>query len=102
MRKMMECPRCGGEGVISQYGHISAGVCFRCGGSRVVPYRKPAAPKPAKVTEWHGIAEQLHSRYASQGATIENQAYWGMFAEEFGFLPRDTATDWRTAIAQCF
>lgn len=97
MRKMMECPRCGGDGILPEYGHISAGVCFRCGGSRVVPYRKPSAPKPAKVTEWAPIIDALMARYP-----LAAGAEWAAFDEEFGFLPKHTPESWAAAINQCF
>lgn len=97
MSKTMECPRCGGEGVISQYGHISAGVCFRCGGSRVVPYRKPTAPKAAKVTAWTAVVDALAARYPNAAG-----AEWAAFDDEFGFLPAHTPEGWAAAIAQCF
>lgn len=31
----INCPRCGGKGVIPQYHHIQEGICFRCWGARV-------------------------------------------------------------------
>lgn len=33
--KLIECPRCDGTGIYTGYG-----VCFRCEGAKVVPYRK--------------------------------------------------------------
>lgn len=38
--KTMECPRCEGTQVIKGCAHVKDGVCFRCGGTGVVPYRK--------------------------------------------------------------
>lgn len=32
----MQCPKCGGSGVIRAYAHVAAGVCFHCGGRGVV------------------------------------------------------------------
>ena len=28
-----DCPKCGGSGVIREYGHIEGGICFKCQGS---------------------------------------------------------------------
>jgi RecJ-like exonuclease len=32
----MNCPKCDGNGYIKEYAHISAGVCFHCGGKGFV------------------------------------------------------------------
>jgi hypothetical protein len=32
----MQCPKCGGSGVLRQYGHVAGGVCFHCNGRGVV------------------------------------------------------------------
>jgi len=37
------CSRCQGKGRISGFGHVMAGVCFKCGGAGTQA-RKPAAP----------------------------------------------------------
>lgn len=34
-REAMRCPRCAGEGRLSQFMHRKAGECFLCGGSGV-------------------------------------------------------------------
>lgn len=34
-KRMVDCPRCAGTGI-----YIGYGVCFRCEGNKVVPYRK--------------------------------------------------------------
>jgi hypothetical protein len=50
MAKMMDCPRCNGTGIYTGYG-----VCFRCEGARVVPYRKA----PTYKTETYRPIEKL-------------------------------------------
>lgn len=43
--KTMTCPKCDGNGYINAFDHVAGGVCFRCMGAKVVPYRAPAKPK---------------------------------------------------------
>lgn len=45
-----ECSRCGGRGIIPEYRHIEAGVCFRCSGSGVEKTSAPRAPEPGAAT----------------------------------------------------
>ncbi len=45
------CPRCAGDGRISAYTHVKAGVCFRCGGAGTITTKYP----PRAPSEKFGI-----------------------------------------------
>ncbi len=95
--KTMECTRCGGTGIIAQYGHIFSGVCFKCGGAKVIAYRKPSAPKPARVTAWTAVIDALVARYPNEAGRE-----FAAFETEFGFLPKHTPECWSAAVSASF
>lgn len=47
----MSCSRCGGTGHLSQYQHISLGVCFACNGSGGGPSASSVRSKPISTLE---------------------------------------------------
>jgi RecJ-like exonuclease len=48
-----KCPKCEGHGKINAFGHVQAGVCFKCGGSGSVA-NKPIAPSVKWVCVYAG------------------------------------------------
>lgn len=48
----VKCPRCGGKGYLSYYGHVENGVCFKCEGNGSFPKEiKVYTPEYAKKLE---------------------------------------------------
>jgi transcription elongation factor Elf1 len=45
---VFECPRCSGQGYIQAFSHIKSGVCFLCGGAKVIEIKKKY-PKSDKL-----------------------------------------------------
>ncbi len=70
-RKTMTCPKCDGKKYFECFGHVAQGVCFRCAGAGVVPYRKakPMAPASEYVIKW---AERI---IAMTEEELEGMAY---------------------------
>lgn len=65
------CPKCGGSGYISAYGHIYSGVCFRCGGSGVYEHRwKEYTPEYAETLRLKRLAK------AQKSAPERNAKKW--------------------------
>lgn len=56
--KTMPCPRCDGKKTIEGFSHVANGVCFKCGGSGVVKFRKASPPRP--MTEYQiAVCERI-------------------------------------------
>jgi RecJ-like exonuclease len=83
--KMTTCPRCDGKGHIPEYGFIANGVCFRCGGSGEVVYRKPTVNKYAQVNAMH--CKTAAEAHAFRLAEIEKR-----FPGVLQTLPAETVT----------
>lgn len=42
---VFECPRCSGQGYIQAFSHIKGGVCFLCGGAKVIEINRQYTKK---------------------------------------------------------
>lgn len=63
MAKTMECPKCSGKGYIQGYAHVRSGVCFKCNGAGVVPYRKPRKTNSSKGGKQTEVARIMDIAY---------------------------------------
>lgn len=48
------CPKCEGHGKIAAFGHVQAGVCFKCNGAGTVA-SKPAAKSQKWTCIYNGV-----------------------------------------------
>lgn len=76
---LRSCPKCNGQGIIYQYGHVKGGVCFKCQGAGAVHGPRPtkAEREELEIRRPAMIAERESRRTEVQAARDREMAETG-------------------------
>lgn len=89
---MFTCPKCEGHGKIAAFGHVQAGVCFKCNGAGNVA-SKPSAKSQKWACVYNGV-ELFHKSAKNEAQALKIAVtHWNMHRDLPAFIDVKSEAD---------